>query len=206
MTGILCSFASLVSYFTRVRVPGRRSVPVAALSSPTLRRRAVTFSSFVRNDRPSPSHLYPPPTLFLVKSNVMWRPRGLGQPMNVSPVTSHGISGHKRATLRWRYTACSPVLRRPPSSHPSKSPYLRPLFLTLAREREAVFLFPPTEKRCLSVSRGEQGLEGDTIIYLLSLARPRTRVNHPRLRGYCFCRVAIPRYAREVRPAIDDET
>lgn len=113
-------------------MPERRGT-VVALSSPTTLRRLVTFPSFVRSGRSSPSHLYIP-TLFPVKSNVMWRPRGLGQPMNVSPVTSHGISGHKRAALPWRYTA----LRSPAVPRPHTLPSLPTFGLSFSRSRECV--------------------------------------------------------------------
>lgn len=135
-----------------------------------------------------------------MKSNVIWRPRGLGQPTNISPVTSHGISEHNRGDTLLALSLLSlfsPPLFPSLSSRPSNSPYFG---LSFSRSRERVPARTSGETRLSS--RGEQGLEGGTIIYLLSLARPRTRVNHPRLCGYCFRRVA--RYAREFDSPLRD--
>lgn len=129
-----------------------------------------------------------------VKSNVMWRPRGLDQPTNMSLVTSHGISEHNRARYRGDTFPLSFPLR-----------HRRPLTLlpaSLSHARENAFLLPPAEKRVSLSSEVSKGLEGGTIIYLLSLARPRTRVNHPRLRGYCFRRVRGAKIRTRVRPAL----
>lgn len=138
-------------------------------------------------------------------------------PWNQTSCGGHVDSVSRWTCRRWHLTA-SPgtnglryhgdtLLSGPPPS-PALTPFQVSLpSASLSHARENVFLLPPTEKRCLSVSRGEQGLEGGTIIYLLSLARPRTRVNHPRLCGYCFRRVVIPeRYARELQPAVDEKT
>ena len=136
-----------------------------------------------------------------VKSNVMWRPRGLDQPTNMSLVTSHGISEHNRA--RYRGDTFPPLVPSSSSSHPSNSPYSRSLFLTLAR---AAFLLSLAEKRVSLSPEVSKGLEGGTIIYLLSLARPRTRVNHPRLRGYCFRRVRGAKIRTRVRSTLRSTT
>lgn len=88
-----------------------------------------------------------------------------------------------------------------PASHPSNSPYS---LVSLSHARENAFLLAPAEKRVSLSPEVSKGLEGGTIIYLLSLARPRTRVNHPRLRGYgyCFRRVRGAKIRTRVRPAL----
>lgn len=77
---------------------------------------------------------------FSVKSNVMWRPRGLSRRTNVSAVTSHGISGHNRAHYHeWRYTVCpSPLSPRLPLS-PLYRSFSSPYFgLSFSRSRVRV--------------------------------------------------------------------
>lgn len=61
--------------------------------------------------------------------------------------------------------------------------------LSFSRSREPRSRSRQRRNASLRLAEVSKGWEGGTIIYLLSLARPRTRVNHPRLRGYCFRRV-----------------
>jgi len=100
-----------------------------------------------------------------VKSNVMWRPRGLSQPTNMLLVTSHGISEHNRARYRGDTFPSLFPSSSLPASHPSNSL----LVTSLSHAHENAFLLALAEKR-VSLSRGEQGFGGRND-YLLTFTR-----------------------------------
>jgi hypothetical protein len=150
--GILCSFASLVSYFTRVLVPGRRSTRrcpfVADLATP-----GCHF--FIARPKWSPATL--PPISTYPFSREIKRHVEATWTRSADERVAGDISRHLRAQTGCATMAIHCLLSRPspspPPSHPSKSPYLRPLFLTLARVcscsrqwRNAVSLSPEVSK------------------------------------------------------------
>lgn len=108
------------------------------------------------------------------------------------------------------------VIHSPPPPPPPPPPPRCPLtlltlptpVLSFSRSREPRSRSRQRRNASLRLAEVSKGWEGGTIIYLLSLARPRTRVNHPRLRGYCFRRVRGAKIRTRVssHPTIGNET
>lgn len=103
------------------------------------------------------------------------------------------------------------AIHSPPSPPPRRPLTLLTLptpGLSFSRSREPRSRSRQRRNASLRLAEVSKGWEGGTIIYLLSLARPRTRVNHPRLRGYCFRRVRGAKIRTRVssHPTIGNET